>query len=170
MIYVKKCSTTMLIGLIMTSHSSAVFSSEEPVATQSPSTETIIQDYCAVVIDQASEQRQAQLAQSLTALEERIGIKLKELESAQISLEALVKKRDDLRLLAKKEIVDIYAGMEPAIAATQLEETDVYLASSIIRQLKPRQASAILDEIKPAFAAKVVRLLAAVPSISDSSE
>ncbi len=128
-----------------------------------PPVEAIIRDYCGLVADQASERRQAQLKKSLSDLEARVEARLGELEKAKAELEVLIKRREDLRNLARKELVDIYAGMEPSIAAAQMEQVDVQLASSIIRHLKPRLASAILDEAKPEFAARIVRLIASPP-------
>jgi flagellar motility protein MotE (MotC chaperone) len=147
--------------------SMATESSEDP---QEQTIETIVQDYCSIVTDKASEERQARLVQSLEALEERIDEKLKELEAAKTSLEDVITRRDDLRNLAKQEVVSIYAGMEPAVAANQLEKVDAYLASSIIRQLKPRQASAILDESKPELAARLIRILASSSTNSGDSQ
>lgn len=132
-------------------------------ASATPPVETIIRDYCGLVADQASERRQALLKRSLSELETRVEDRLDELEKAKAELEVLIKRREDLRNLARKELVDIYAGMEPSIAAAQMEQVDVQLASSIIRQLKPRLASAILDETKPEFAARIVRLIASPP-------
>ena len=78
-------------------------------------------------------------------------------------------RREELRNLAKKELVEIYAGMDPAAAAAQMDEVDMRLASSIIRQLKPRQASAILDEMRPELAAKLVRYIAIATATEEPS-
>ena len=85
---------------------------------------------------------------------------MKRLEIERTAFENAIKQQEELRNLAQKEIVEIYAGMEPAVAAAQLEKIDPRIASSVIRQLKARQASAILDEATPEFAAKIVRILA----------
>ena len=86
------------------------------------------------------------------------------LEQRSNALADLIRKREELRNLAEKELVDIYAGMDAEAAAAQMEKLDMRLASSVLRQLKPRQASAILNVMKPEFAAQMVRLIAVAAS------
>jgi flagellar motility protein MotE (MotC chaperone) len=120
----------------------------------------IIEEYCVAVSDIAMEQRMATQSALLKALEAKVENGIARLEQRKSELEALLKRRDDLRNLAQKELVEIYSGMDPEAASLQLEKLDVRLASSVLRQLKPRQASAVLNEMNPEFAARMAKLIA----------
>lgn len=120
----------------------------------------VIENYCLAVKDTAAERRMAAQTAALTELEARIEGRIGILEREKAALEALIKRGEELRDLAEKELVDIYAGMDPEASALQMEKLDVRLASSVLRQLKPRQASLILNEMKPEIAAKMVRVIA----------
>jgi flagellar motility protein MotE (MotC chaperone) len=120
----------------------------------------VIEKYCIAISDAAAERRMATQSAALKELEARLEDKITRLEQKKGELETLLKRRDDLRNLAQKELIEIYAGMEPEAASLQLEKLDVRLASSVLRQLKPRQASAILSEMKPEFAARMAKMIA----------
>jgi flagellar motility protein MotE (MotC chaperone) len=121
----------------------------------------IIEEYCLAVSDAAAEQRMATQTAVLQALEAKVEERIGRLERQKIELESLLQRRDELRNLAKKELVDIYSGMDPEAASQQMAQLDLVLASSVLRQLKPRQASAILNEMKPDLAAGLARMIAA---------
>lgn len=99
-------------------------------------------------------------AATLKDLQAKVTDGLNRLEQEKAALEALIKKREELRTLARKELVEIYAGMDPEAASLQMAQLDVRLASSVLRQLKPRQASAILNEMEPELAAKIAKAVA----------
>ncbi|MCA3554239.1 hypothetical protein [Aestuariivirga sp.] len=146
-----------------------------PAAAQQPSgspdkTELrkVIEEYCTAVTDLAAERRAARQAAALQELQAKVDARLTLLEDRARELADLIAKRDALRNLARKELVEIYAGMDPEAAAAQMEKLDMRLASSVLRQLKPRQASAILDVMKPELAAQMVRLIA-VPAADGTS-
>jgi flagellar motility protein MotE (MotC chaperone) len=120
----------------------------------------VIEEYCVAISDMAAERRMATQSAMLKELEARVEDKIARLEQKKGELETLLKRREDLRGLARQELVEIYAGMEPEIASIQLEKLDVQLASSVLRQLKPRQASAILNEMNPDFAARMAKTIA----------
>jgi flagellar motility protein MotE (MotC chaperone) len=61
---------------------------------------------------------------------------------------------------AAKELVDIYAKMDPEAAAKQLAELDTTTATSVIRQLSPRGASAILNVMEAKQAARLAKAIA----------
>jgi flagellar motility protein MotE (MotC chaperone) len=120
----------------------------------------VIEEYCVAISDAAAERRMAIQSAILKELEARVEDKIARLDQKKSELETLLKRREDLRGLARQELVDIYAGMEPEVASIQLEKLDVRLASSVLRQLKPRQASAILNEMNPDFAARMAKTIA----------
>lgn len=129
----------------------------------SPSVEKVIEDYCVAVSDAAAEQRTARQAKALNDLKAKVEERITRLEQSKSELETLIKRQEALRTLADQELVSIYSGMAPETAAAQMEKVGAFLASSVLRQLKPRQASAILNEMKPEFAAQLVKIIASAP-------
>lgn len=129
----------------------------------SPALEKIIKDYCVAASDAAAETRAARQALALKDLRVRVEERIAALQQVKIELEALVARQEALRTLADQELVSIYSGMAPDIAATQIERIGSSLASSVLRQLKPRTASAILNEMKPEIAAELVKTIAIAP-------
>jgi len=145
----------------------AFFAGVAPGAAQSPAIEQAtpevrqaIEDYCLSISDAAAERRMATRTAALEKLEKQLEERITRLEEEKAALEALMAKREEIRNLAKKELVEIYAGMPPEAAAAQMEKLDIRLASSVLRQLKPRQASAILSEVEPQLAAQMMRVIA----------
>lgn len=134
---------------------------QSPVIDQAtPEVRQAIEDYCLSISDAAAERRMATQTAALEKLEKRLEERMSRLTEEKSALEALIAKREEIRNLAKKELVEIYAGMPPEAAAAQMEKLDIRLASSLLRQLKPRQASAILSEVEPELAAQMMRVLA----------
>ena len=129
-----------------------------------PDVKKVIETYCTSISDLAAERRAARQAAALKDLQAKVDDRLNMLEQRSNALADLIRKREELRNLAEKELVDIYAGMDAEAAAAQMEKLDMRLASSVLRQLKPRQASAILNVMKPEFAAQMVRLIAVAAS------
>lgn len=120
----------------------------------------VIEEYCSSVIDLAAERRAARQTAALADLESKVAERLDMLEQRTESLSDLIRQQKELRSLADKELVEIYAGVDAEAAAAQMERLDLRLASSVLRQLKPRQASTILNVMKPQLAAELVRLIA----------
>lgn len=127
-----------------------------------PDIQKTVEEYCVAVSDAAAERRTARQALALQELRSKVEERIARLEQAKTELEALIKRREDLRALADQELVGIYAGMAPETAAAQMEKIGPTLAASVLRQLKPRQASAILNEMKPELAARLVNIIASV--------
>lgn len=136
------------------------FAESTVIEQATPDVRRAIEDYCLSISDAAAERRMATKSAALEKLEKRLEERMTKLEEAKTELETLIAKREEIRNLAKKELVEIYAGMPPEAAAAQMEKLDVRLASSVLRQLKPRQASAILSEVEPELAAQMMRVLA----------
>jgi flagellar motility protein MotE (MotC chaperone) len=136
------------------------FAQAQPPDESAAEIQQTIVDYCGTITDAAAERRMANQTAALKNLETRVQAKVDKLENAKNEVEALLKRREELRNLARKELVEIYAGMDSEAAARQLEKLDLLLASSLLRQLKPRQASAILNEISPELAARMAKVIA----------
>ncbi|MFM8748044.1 MAG: MotE family protein [Aestuariivirga sp.] len=142
---------------------------DDAAASEDKSMEAIIEEYCTAVSDLAGEQRIARQMQALSELQTNVEKRLEDLENAKAELQAQIDRREALRNLARAELVEIYAGMDPAAAAAQMDKVDPRLASSVLRQLKPRQASAILDEMRPELAARLVREIAAAAPAGETA-
>lgn len=132
----------------------------EPVEDASAAYKDVIEEYCTAVKDAAADRRAAVQTAALKDLEVRIEQRLALLEKRKTELESIIKRRDALRTLANQEMVEIYSGMEAAAAARHLEKLDLRLASSVVQQLKPRVASAVLGEMDSERAVKIMRMIA----------
>jgi flagellar motility protein MotE (MotC chaperone) len=141
----------------------------ETAAPEDKPVQAVIEEYCTAVSDEAGEQRIAREKQSLNELQLKVEKRLNDLEKAKNDLQEQLDRREELRNLATTELVEIYAGMDPAAAAAQMDKVDTRLASSILRQLKPRVASAILDEMEPDLAARLVRYIAVATTTDEAS-
>lgn len=141
--------------------STAQASAESPSDATAPGdVGQVVEEYCLSIRDAAAERRMATQTAALKELETKVDDAIQRLEREKTAIEALIKRREELRNLARKELVEIYAGMDPEAASSQMEQLDLRLASSVLRQLKPRQASAILNEMDPELAAKIARTVA----------
>jgi flagellar motility protein MotE (MotC chaperone) len=153
--------TTKVVGmcLLLPALLKPAYGQSSGIDGKEASIQKVIQEYCIAVSDVATEQRMARQKEALVMLEKRVEEGILRLEQGKAELQELVKRRNELRSLARKELIDIYSGMEPEAASLQLQQLDVRLASSILRQLKPRQASSILNEMNPEFAARMAKLM-----------
>lgn len=129
--------------------------------TGDPDVQKAVEAYCTTVSDLAAERRAARQASALKELDAKVSERLDLLDEKTRELTELIEKKNELRHLADKELVEIYAGVDAEAAAALMEKLDFRLASSVLRQLKPRKASAILDVMKPDLAAQLVRTIAA---------
>ena len=131
--------------------------------------EAVIQ-YCLDISDKAADARMARQTEALKALEGKLEAKIAELETRSAEIRGWVEKQQQLQAAADAGLVEIYAAMDPEVAAKQMANLDTRLASSVLRQLKPRQASAILNEMKPEQAAVLVKVIATVAKRDEKSK
>ena len=104
-------------------------------------------DYCANFSDKAKDARLVWQTENLKKLQADVTAKIVELEAKRAELQDWVDKRDRMLNAAGKELVAIYAKMDPDAAAIQLAQLDTITATSVLRQLSARSASAILNTI-----------------------
>jgi flagellar motility protein MotE (MotC chaperone) len=119
-----------------------------------------ITDYCANFADRASDARVAWQNETLRKLEAEVDAKISLLDSKQAEIKIWIDKREAMLRLAGKELVEIYAKMDPEAAAKQLAQIDTGTATSVLRQLSPRGASAILNVMEAEEAARLVKAIA----------
>lgn len=117
-------------------------------------------NYCTTTIDKAAESRTAWQQETLQKLRNDVDAKIAELEQKRAELEEWIKRREDIIKSANRDLVDIYAKMDPEAAAAQLGEADIQTAVSILSQLTPRAAGSILGIMEPKRAAVLVKAMA----------
>lgn len=156
MILCRRLFAAICVAIAMIARPVAALAGEDGGAT----IRKAIEEYCTAVSDQAAERRTARQAAALRDLQDKLEKRIADMEERKQALTELIRQRNELRNMAEKELVDIYAGMDAEAAAAQMEKLDLRLASSVLRQLKARQASAILDVMKPELAARLVKLIA----------
>jgi flagellar motility protein MotE (MotC chaperone) len=117
-------------------------------------------DYCANFADKAAEARIAWQTANLKKLQDDVSRKIAELEARQKEMQSWIDKRNAMLKEAGKELVDIYAKMDPEAAALQLAKLDTTTAVAVLRQLSPRAASTILASIEPVRAATLAKAIA----------
>lgn len=151
--------------ILLAALSSAVRGEDVPVpapagaAAVSPASAPVT-DYCANFADKASDARLAWQTENLRKLQDDVTRKISELEVRQAELQAWVDRREAMLKAAGKELVEIYAKMDPEAAAAQLAQLDSRTAVSVLRQLNPRNASAIFAAMDARRATVLARAIA----------
>lgn len=148
----------LALMLVTATASSTNLRAEEIPATKEPEPSVI--DYCANFADKANDARIAWQAENLKKLQGELDAKIAALEAKQAEIRQWIDSRDAMLKAAGKELVDIYAKMDPEAAALQLTQLDTGTATSVIRQLSPRGASAILNVMEAKQAAKLAMAIA----------
>ena len=118
-------------------------------------------DYCNAFYDEAKKARVDRQKQEIAALQDDVNSKMAQLKEKTDALEGWVKRREAILALAKDTVLNIYSGMDPAAAASEISKLDELSAAAILQQLKPKKASAILVEMEPKRAATLIAVIAA---------
>ena len=139
-----------------------------PQADKSPepgarTSESAVSRYCANVAPVAAEARIAWETRRLNDLDAQIKQRIAELEKAEADTKDWVSKREALLNSASDDVVAIYGKMDPEAAAAQLATMEEPIAVSILHKLKVAAASAILDQMDAARAARLTGLILAAP-------
>ena len=120
--------------------------------------------YCANVAPVAAEARIAWETRRLNELDAQIKQRIADLEKTEAETRDWVSKRETLMNLASDDVVAIYSKMDPEAAAAQLAIVDEPIAVSILHKLKVGAASAILNQMEAARAARLTGLILAAAS------
>jgi len=118
--------------------------------------------YCANVAPVAAEARIAWETRRLNELNAEIKQRIADLEKTEAETRDWVSKREALMNTASDDVVAIYSKMDPEAAAAQLAIGDESVAVSVLHKLKAAAASAILDQMDAARAARLTGLILAV--------
>ena len=153
----------VFVGLLAGSAAAQNDGKPKPAAPQpDKSVESVVSRYCANVAPVAAEARIAWETRHLNELDGQIKQRIDELEKAEADTRDWVSKRDALLNSASDDVVAIYGKMEPEAAAAQIAAMDESVAVSILHKLKVGAASAILDQMEAARAARLTSLILAV--------
>ncbi len=137
---------------------------KRPVALAAPAAKPAApasdaQRYCQNVAVAAADARFALQTRKLNELETQIGKRVADLEAREAEFKDVLARRDEATKRAGATLVGIYAKMRPDAAAQQLSALDDATAAAVLTGLNVRQSSAILNEIAPDRAAKLVNTI-----------
>ncbi len=132
-------------------------------AAAAPASEA--QRYCQNVAAAAADARFALQTRKLNDLEGEITKRVAALEAKEAEVKDVLARHDEAIKRADATLVAIYAKMRPDAAAQQISALDDATAAAVLEQLNARQSSAILNEITPERAVKLVNTISGlVPS------
>lgn len=152
--------TMFLLGWPIVTASASETTSQSPGLATATKLDPVA-EYCLNIADKATDARVAWQTESLEKLKAELEAKIAQLAARQTEVQGWVEKQQEILSAAEAGLVEIYAKMDPEVAAEQLATLDLRLASSLLRQLKPRAASTILNEMAPDRAALLVKSIAA---------
>ena len=153
----------VLVGLLAGSAAAQNDGKSKPAAPPpDKSADAGVSRYCANVAPVAAEARIAWETRRLNELDAQIKQRVTELQKAEADTRDWVSKRDALLNSASDDVVSIYSKMDPEAAAAQIAVMDESIAVSILHKLKVGAASAILDQMEAARAARLTSLILAV--------
>ncbi len=134
--------------------------SEKPkLPLRLPPDASVAEQYCFNIADAAKDARYAWQKKTLADIEEELKKRIAKLEERTAEYKKWLARRDDFIKTAKEQVVAIYAGMKPGIAATQLALMHEESAAAVLTKLKTRNASAILNEMEPQKAARLTMII-----------
>ncbi|ADZ72305.1 MotE family protein [Polymorphum gilvum] len=122
--------------------------------------------YCRNTADTAAEARLAWQTWNLVALEEKVKLRIDELERKRAEFQEWVERRERVLEEVEGHVVSIFSRMRPEAAAAQLATLEENTAVAVLVKLKARQASQILDEMEPARAAQLTHSMAGLSRAS----
>ncbi len=128
------------------------------------------QRYCQNIAAAAADARFAWQSKKLAEAETRIKQRLADLDARQAEVRDILNRYNDALKRAKTALVDIYAKMKPETAALQIAAMDDGAAAAILSQLTAQKASAILNEIAPDRAVRLVTTMSALVPAADGKK
>ena len=126
-------------------------------AAAAPASEA--QRYCQNVAAAAADAHFALQTRKLNDLEGEITKRVAALEAKEAEVKDVLARHDEAIKRADATLVAIYAKMRPDAAAQQISALDDATAAAVLEQLNARQSSAILNEITPERAVKLVNTI-----------
>lgn len=162
------CSKMLLPALVFTAaFGMAGFASAQNAPQPKPQVELagdeVLSDaelYCRNTGNIANDARLAWQTWNLISLEEKVKVRIHELEQKRAEYEAWVERREKVLSEVEGHVVSIFQRMRPEAAAAQLATLDEDTAVAVLVKLNARAASQILDEMEPARAAQLTHSMA----------
>lgn len=118
------------------------------------------QSYCSNVGDKAADARFAWQAAKIKEMSAELDVRIAKLEGRIGELKSWVEKREKFMELGNEALVKIFSSMRPDAASEQLTKINDLTAAAIVMKLKPRDASAILNDMDPQRAARLMSTIA----------
>lgn len=115
--------------------------------------------YCRNIADPAREAKFEWQVKTISALEDALAERTKELEVKRGEIEEWLKKREAFMALAEDRLVGIYSKMKADAASAQINELGPITAAALLMKLQPRISSAILNEMPAVDAARLASLM-----------
>ena len=128
------------------------------------------QKYCANNSDLVSDAKFAWQAKTIADMEVQLQQVIERLEAKQKEYQTWVVRRENFISRMTASLVKIYSTMEPESAAAQIAIVDYDTAVSILTKLKPREASAILNEMDPVRASQLVKVIVGAIAVDEKKE
>lgn len=125
------------------------------VSTRKKRRHPIVNSYCKGIADAAAEARFDWQAKVLMDLQKDLDARVGKLKAETEVIKKWIDRREQFMKKAHESLIQIYSGMRPDAASSQLIAMDIETAAAIILKLDPRIASAILNEMDPKKAAKL---------------
>ena len=85
----------------------------------------------------------------LKAAEDRIGKKIQEMKSLQVTINSLIKKHDTEQDDKLNSLVKIYQNMKPKNAARIFEELELVVLLMVVERMRERKLAAIMAKMNP---------------------
>lgn len=124
------------------------------------------QQYCINIADTAADARFAWQKKTLAEIEQELDRRIALLEQRAKEYREWLARRDEFAKKAQGTLVEIYTKMRPDAAALQLVAMDDETAAAVLTKLKPRNASAILNEMPASHAARLTTTIAGAGKIN----
>ena len=117
------------------------------------------QRYCYNIADQARDARYLRQKRKIEQMERRLVELTERLERKRAEFEAWVKKREAITRRVTASMLKVYEKMEPDAAAQQIRHMEYAVAVALLTGMKPEKASAILMEMDPKIAGRLVNVI-----------
>lgn len=132
----------------------------KPVIDQSidkakPEEKPLVAQYCEVIVPQAAQALIDKKNAELDRIRQDLDQQLSEIKRQRQAIEEAERRQQASNARATKDLLAILSKMRPDAAAAQLAAMDETLSAGLVARLEPRIASAILNEMPPAKAARM---------------
>ncbi|VAV89076.1 hypothetical protein MNBD_ALPHA08-1562 [hydrothermal vent metagenome] len=151
--------TFVLATLVLAGNTLAQEKKPRMAKAVSPEFAEDFQKYCFNNSDAVNDAKFSWQAKRITDMEAELKTVIARLEVKQKEYKTWVTRREEFISKMTTSLVKIYSTMEPEAAAAQIAIVDYDTAVSILTKLKPRAASAILNEMDPLRASQLVKVI-----------